>query len=337
VSEAFARPELWPCLALLPAAWLAAEASTWLARRRLLAAVGPRARDLTPWQKWPMLRLRAAAVGVAVGLLALALMQPIAAREGEALEREGVDVVIALDVSRSMLARDSGGSRLDRARQDLLALAPRLRGDRVALVEFAGDARVTLPLSRHRESFAALVAAAGPEGSRRGGTDLANALRAVHSLLERRGATATRNAAVVLLSDGEDLAGRGLAAARELAAHGVEIHCVAYGSATGSKIALDGDAGGRYLRDRAGVEVITRADPSGLAAIAAAGGGEFHESPGGGEPVLGLFDRRVAPRGEQATAAAGSSRPLFQWPLLAAFALLVLRIGLPPRMPGAPR
>jgi Ca-activated chloride channel family protein len=256
-------------------------------------------------------------------LLALAALLEPAWGESGALEARGSDVVVCLDVSRSMLATDEEPTRLERAREEIRALAAAARGDRLALVAFAGEARLVVPLTRDGEALAALADAADPLSVARGGSDLGAALDAALAALDAGSGDA---AAIVLLTDGEDHGGGGLSAAERCRARGVPVHAVGLGSARGSKIPVPGPRGPEFLRDPAGAEVVSGLDADSLRRIADASGGSFLEA-GAGAPVLPeLHARRLVPDARRAfSVSARSARtPRFQWFLLGALVLWIL-------------
>lgn len=223
---------------------------------------------------------------VAFGALAAWGVATAPAQRGPGVDDEGVgaDVVVALDVSRSMLAQDVESSRLERARDLVHRLIDARPDARFALVTFAGDARLASPLTNDRESAHELLDLADPDSARRGGTDFALALETALTALSsspRDGVPAT----IVLVSDGEDLAGRGVDAARLCRRSGVTVSCVGLGTALGAKIPLAASGPGasaRFVQDEAGVDVVTTFDARGLDAIARAGGGRFVD--GNGDP-----------------------------------------------------
>ncbi len=255
---------------------------------------------------------------------ALSLAGPSFGDEEDETAWGGVDLVALLDVSRSMLAQDVDPSRLARAQADLQTLADRALGDRLGLVVFAGEARVVAPLTRDRVSFASLAASADPTAVRRGGTDLGVAIHAgVDALREAE----QEGAQILLLTDGEDLAGEGLAAAERARDAGITVHAVGYGSARGSKIAVLDEAGERYLRDRAGADVVSVLDTTGLERLTAATGGSFHRADVTPHAITTLYDDRVLPRA-RAVQAEAHRRPAndYQVPLLLAFVLWLAAI-----------
>lgn len=246
---------------------------------------------------------RLAARAAAVPALAGALLLAGAEREAAAAPADAplsMDLVIVLDVSRSMLARDVAPSRLGRARAEIRALAERARTDRLALVAFAGEARRLVPVTRDGVLVADSADAAGPDSVALGGTDLAAALDAAFDSLPDDGAS--RSAAVLLLTDGEDLAGEGAAAAARLAARGVPVHAFGLGDERGSKITVEGPDGETFLRDRAGREVISGLDARSLEAVAAAGGGEFVRLDGEPGGLAAHYATRILPQARRALA-----------------------------------
>ena len=135
---------------------------------------------------------------------------------------------------------------------------------------------------------------------------------------------------VLLLTDGEDLGGRGLEVARRCRERGITVHAVGFGSALGAKIPID--RGGRegYLRDRLGKEVISALDPTSLRLIAETTGGAY-VSGSRVDPLVELYERRILPMARKAfeTSAEDQRAQRFQWPLLLAFLLCVVELALP--------
>jgi Ca-activated chloride channel family protein len=309
VSELLLYPEALPLLALVPAVAVL----LWLLDRRraraLRRAVGgrtPLLATVRPGRR----RTRRLLFSGALLLALLAAMQPAWGEATRRAERRGSDIVVCLDVSRSMLAGDVAPSRLGRAQEEIRALAERGVGDRFALVAFAGEARLLVPLTRDGASFAGIADLAGPLSVARGGTDLGAALDLSLDALKGGGV-------VLLLTDGEDHEGRGLRAARRARERGVTVHCVGYGTALGAKIPVDGG----FLTDRAGNEVVSALDPATLRRLAAAGGGAYADAD-----LAGLYERRVRPAARKAflSEEKRARENRFQWPLLGAFLLWIL-------------
>lgn len=211
-------------------------------------------RALMPW-----LLLSLGAIG--------AWMQPRWGLEPDAATRRGIDLLVCLDVSRSMLARDVGPDRLRRAKAEVEALLEAMGEDRVGLVLVAGEARRAAPLTRDFPSYRAILQLADPQSLRQGGTDLAAALTLAGDLLQDAQQGGRH---VLLLTDGEDRAGQAAAAAEALAEQGIRVHSLGIGTAAGGKITLrDRDGREFFLQDDAGRDVLTRLQTQSLDRIAA--------------------------------------------------------------------
>jgi Ca-activated chloride channel family protein len=266
-------------LLLVPAA-LAALGAFAIARRRraLRLAAGPLAPRVAPaaGAARPAARLGLSALGLA--LLALALARPQCGARTEVTRRLGVDLVIALDVSRSMLARDVAPDRLTRARLELEALLEKRSGDRIGLVLFGGTAEVACPLTTDMDALRVFLRGAGPDSVPDPGTDVAGALRRARALLDsaERGG---RSRAVLLVSDGEAQRPGTDTAAAELAAAGIQVFALGVGGRDGAPIPEADESGAvkGYKKDGRGETVMTRLDAATLAAVATRGNGEVFE------------------------------------------------------------
>lgn len=262
---------LWVVLALAAIGAVALR----LRRRALLRATGALAPRVAPsaGRLRPARRLLLSVSGLA--LLALALARPQCGARTQVTRRLGVDLVIALDVSRSMLARDVAPDRLTRARLELEELTERLGGDRVGLVLFAGTAVTACPLTTDVRALRVFLRGAGPDSVPSPGTDIAGALQRAREVLDsaERGA---RSKVVLLVSDGGELEPGATRAAAVLADAGVRVYALGVGGAGGVPIPIADAAGGvsGYKKDARGETVITRLEESTLAAVAAKGDGE---------------------------------------------------------------
>ncbi len=232
----------------------------------------------------------------AVGLLAFALARPQFGTRVETVRREGQDVVVALDVSRSMYAEDIAPNRLERARIEVGRIIRRLDGDRIGLVAFAGDAFVQSPLTADYGAAMMFLNAMDPEMMSTQGTDLARAIEVGIEALEE---TPPENRIMVVVTDGEDHEGgvaEALVAADEA---GVTIHTVGVGSPEGVPLPdVEGSGGGRFRRDDAGNVITTRLNETALQDIALQTGGEYHRI-GRGAGGLGRLVERIAGGGRE--------------------------------------
>ncbi len=220
--------------------------------------------------------------GLGLLLFGLALAQPQCGTKSELTKRRGIDVVVVLDASKSMLARDVQPSRLERAKLELTTLLDELKGDRVGLVAFAGDAFVQSPLTSDYSAVKLFLRAVDPEQMPQGGSNIGDALILARQVLENadRGA---KERVVVLLSDGEDLVGQVDEAVASLKEANVQVLTVGVGSEQGEPIPVYNRRGEfvDYKKDSSGETVITRMDRGGLTAIAEATGGAFYYQPRG--------------------------------------------------------
>jgi Ca-activated chloride channel homolog len=220
--------------------------------------------------------------GLGLLLFGLALAQPQCGTKSELTKRRGIDVVVALDASKSMLARDVQPSRLERAKLELTTLLDELKGDRVGLVAFAGDAFIQSPLTSDYSAVKLFLRAVEPEQMPQGGSNIGDALMLCKQLLENadRGA---KEKVVVLLSDGEDLVGEVKEAVAALKEANIQVLTVGVGSEQGEPIPVYNRRGEfvDYKKDSSGETVITRMDRGGLTTIAEGTGGEFYYQPRG--------------------------------------------------------
>lgn len=324
-------PQLWPCLLLAPGIWLLCWAFDRARERELSRQAGLRFRSLAADFDPRRRSLRRGLHAGAVSLALFAAMQPVWGPSTEAREPAPVDILVCLDASQSMLARDLSPSRFGHALQEIRALAERSRGERLGLIVFAGEPRLAVPLTRDARSFAELAELTGLESVSRGGSDLGAALDLALSVLESR--RERRPAVVLLLSDGEDLGGRGASAARRCREKGLAVHTLGVGSQEGSKIVIEDGDGERFLRDREGNEVVSAMNPAALRAIAQASGGSFLEAQKGKSALAELYEQRILPMARDFSAATPRRErdSRFQWPLLLAFALWLLEAGLSER------
>ncbi len=257
----------------LIAAFRRRSVATKLLSERFLEKLAPGVSVLRP-------SLQSGFISLGLALFAVALAQPQCGTHKELTKRTGIDVVVAVDASNSMLAKDVQPSRIERARLELLTLLDELKGDRVGVVAFAGSAFVQCPLTTDYSAAKLFLRAIDPAEMPQGGTDIGGALELSRQLLENadRGA---QDRVVVLLSDGEDFGGDVEDAARKLKDAGIRVFAVGIGSETGEPIPVHNRRGEMvgYKRDASGATVLTRLDRAGLARLAEATDGEMFYRP----------------------------------------------------------
>jgi len=222
-------------------------------------------------------------VVAAVGLLVTALARPQFGSRVETVRREGRDVLIALDLSASMVAEDMAPNRLEKAKFAIADLIDQLDGDRVGLVAFAGEAFVQSPLTLDYGAARLFLNAMEPDMMSVQGTNLGQAIAVS---LDAFAATERRHRVLVVITDGEDHEGEVDDAITRATDEGVVIYTVGIGSTDGVPIP-DFDAADQaqgFKRDGDGAVVTTRLDEATLITLAERTGGTYYRaSPGGAE------------------------------------------------------
>lgn len=183
----------------------------------------------------------------------------------EGINRKGIDVLIALDVSKSMLATDLAPNRLERAKQLISKFMTAMPNDRIGLVLFAGKAYLQMPLTTDHGAAGMFVSSASPDAVPQQGTVLSEAIRRSANAFN---ATERRFKAVVLISDGEDHDPEAVETAKELSAQGLMINTVGIGSPEGSYIP-DAATGQNKVDPATGGSVISKLNEEELKQIAA--------------------------------------------------------------------
>ena len=228
----------------------------------------------------------------AIVLAAIAFARPQWGSDVQVLEKQGVQVVVALDVSRSMLAEDVKPSRLERARLEISSLLDQLDGDEVGLVLFAGAAFLQSPLTFDYTTARTYLEEAGPELISRPGTAIDKAISTSLSAFDY---TRPGQKVIILMTDGENLEGDPFeAVSRAAEESGVVIYTVGFGSAAGEPIP-EFDQWGRQTgmkRDADGNLVLSRLDEPTLRQIARTGGGRYYRAsaPGAMEDLAEELD-----------------------------------------------
>jgi Ca-activated chloride channel family protein len=275
--------------------------------------------SFSPVRRW----IKRVLFAVAVALIFTALARPQFGYHWEEQKREGIDILFAIDTSKSMLTQDVTPDRLTRAKLAITDLVRKLEGDRVGLIAFAGDAFLQAPLTMDDDAFEESLDAIDTGVIPRGGTDIASAIREAQAAFT----TETKNKKVlVLLTDGEDLEANGIAAAKAAAQNGLTIYTVGVGSAAGGLIPVPGDNGGTtFLKDDAGQYVKSHLDESTLKQIAEVTGGMYEPLGQQGEGLDAIYQKALAslPKQELASRRQRVYEERFQWPLAAGLVLLI--------------
>jgi Ca-activated chloride channel family protein len=181
---------------------------------------------------------------------------------------EGVEIMIALDVSNSMLAEDFTPNRLERAKLAISRLIDKLQGDRIGLVIFAGESFIQLPITADYVSAKIFLSSISTSSIPIQGTSLSEAIMTSARSFSSQ---SENSRAIILITDGEDHEGEAVEVAKSVAETGIRLYTIGIGSPEGKPIPKDGE----LMRDRDGNIVVTRLNESILREIAGAGNGEY--------------------------------------------------------------
>jgi Ca-activated chloride channel homolog len=272
-----------------------------------------------------MIKFLLALVGFAICVVAAANLQQRADKEN--VTRKGLDIMIALDVSKSMLAEDLTPNRLERARQLVNRLMARLPNDRIGIVLFAGRAYLQMPLTTDHSAARMYIQQAGPGAVPTQGTVIGEALRIANTSFNSK---ERKFKAIVLISDGEDHDEEALPVVKTLAESGVMINTVGIGSQDGSVI-IDPETG-TSKKDEQGNTVITRLNETLLQQIATTSNGEYVRLEDTDAAVQQIIDRlSTIEQKSLQDAAYIDYKSFFQWFIAAALLFLIVELFIPER------
>ena len=329
----FATPTwLWTLLLLLPL--VALLLWSWRMKQRLLTKfVSPRLLDsLTTGVSKPRQKIRLVLFAVAIALLLFSLARPRWGFSLEEAKQRGLDIVVAIDTSKSMLADDVQPNRLQRAKLAAIDLMRLARSDRLGLVAFAGGAFLQCPLSLDEEAFRQSVEFLDVNVIPQGGTALAEAILAARSAFKE----ATENhQIIVIFTDGEDTddAEAAVTAARDAAKAGVRIFTIGVGTQNGEVLSTKDPYGNRvFIKDAQGNVVKSRLNESLLLQIAKATDG-FYLPLTGARTMDVLYERGLAPlpKSEFSTRTIRQYHERFPWFIGLAIVLLLAEMLFPER------
>ncbi|MDH5412883.1 MAG: VWA domain-containing protein [Flavobacteriaceae bacterium] len=234
--------------------------------RNLLEKLSP---EISPFKS----TLKMLVVLMAIALLVIALVNPKLGTQLKTIKREGVDIVFALDVSRSMLAEDIAPNRLEKSKQIISKIIDKLGSDRVGIIIYAGNAYPLLPITTDQAAAKMFLQNADPDMVSSQGTAINEALKLAKSFYDDDEQT---NRFLFIVSDGEDHEENVSYITDEATQEGIKIFSIGVGTSQGVPIPLkrNGVLIG-YKKDREGETVITRLNEQTLQKIAADGDGEY--------------------------------------------------------------
>lgn len=257
--------------------------------------------------------------GLSLGLLVVAIANPRRAITREPKEQQGADILLALDISQSMLAKDVAPNRLEQAKTFAQKLVQALEGERIGLIFFAGDAFPQMPLSTDYDALMMFIRNASPEFIANQGSAAASAIELANRMFESNSAAGR---GLVIISDGEHHGESAVPQARAAKSEGLVIHAVCVGEAVGTNIPLKT---GGFKRDGLGQVVRTKSNPALLHDLAKAGGGDAFDANKGDAAVKELV--RELNRLQKTSVEAKAYTDYifyFQWLLLPCLVFLML-------------
>ncbi len=275
-------------------------------------------------------KARMAMLVAVVALLIVAMARPQWGFIQEEARQRGLDILVAVDTSNSMLAQDVPPDRLTRAKLAALDLAQRARTDRVGLIAFAGSAFLECPLTLDDAAFAASVNSLDTRTIADGGTAIADAIGEARRAFKKESGN---HRVLVLFTDGEDQDSDAIVEAKSAADEGVIVLTVGVGTAEGDVLRIRNERGGMdYIRDENEQPVKSHLNEELLQQIAAAGKG-FYLPLRGNKTMDTLYDQGIAPlpKSEFSARYFQHLRERFQWPLGLAMLLLIVETFLPDR------
>ena len=215
------------------------------------------------------------ALNLILFFLTIALAQPQMGTKMEKVQRKGIDVVIALDVSRSMLSQDVAPSRLEKSKLLIQTLLKKLDGDRIGLVIFAGNAYLQMPLTVDYSSLLLYLRSITTNSVPTQGTIISDALEKAEGAFK---AADKKHKAIIVITDGEDHEENAIDKAESIASDGTKIFTVGVGTPNGGTIPIY-DANGRIAgekKDEKGEVIVSKMNPNMLQALAKGGNGNYY-------------------------------------------------------------
>ena len=318
----FAEPQyLWLLLVipfLIVLKWMA-----WRARKRKIRKLGDEVLikelmpDVSRWRDmWKFILLLLALI-----LLTCVLARPQAGSKIQREKRNGIETIICLDISNSMLAQDVAPSRLEKSKLMVENLVDHFTNDKIGLIVFAGDAYVQLPITSDYVSAKMFLQSISPALIQAQGTNIGEAVElALNSFTPEDGV----GRAIVVITDGEDHEGGAEAAAKTARKQGVNVYVLGIGSTKGAPIPT---GGGDYLKDNAGNVVMTALNEDMCRAVAQAGKGKYIHVDNTGQAQESLDDEiSRLQKGETESVIYSEYDEQFQAFALLALLLLVIEV-----------
>ena len=285
------------------------------ADEKLLKRLAPDRSTFKPWLKFSFLAL-------IIALLCVALANPKIGTKIETVKREGVDVVFAIDVSKSMLAEDVAPNRLEKAKRLVSETLSQLKGDRVGIVAYAASAYPQLPLTTDHSAARMFLQSMNTDMLSSQGTAIQEAIRMGSSYFDEKQPTSR---ILFIISDGEDHEMGATEIASEVTNQGIRVFTIGVGTEKGAPIPIKEGNTQSYKRDRSGEVVISRLNASLLQQIANNANGKYisgENTKKAVDEIVSILDS--SEKGEFETQKFVDYEDQFQWFLAGAILLLAL-------------
>lgn len=332
----FADPVYFKWLWLIPLILILSTVFARRSRARLKKALGEKtAPFLSSSVSESRRRVKLTLKLLAFTCFVVALARPQFGKSLQEVKVRGIELVIAIDVSNSMLAEDIKPSRLEAAKSELMRLIDMLAGDKVGIVAFAGSAALISPLTTDVSSLKMFIESISTQSVETQGTNISAAIEEARDAFERGGVENDENVRVtkvlLLVSDGEDHEAGAIKLAKKFA-NDMRVFTIAFGTERGAPIPMRDDRGylSGYKRDKNGQNVLSVVNGAFLKELAEAGRGSFHHASAGGmEAARVKQDLDKLEKTEFGSSMATNFDERFQWPLALGliFAFLDLLIG----------
>jgi Ca-activated chloride channel family protein len=243
------------------------------------------------------------------------------------VKRQGVDLIVALDVSASMLAQDIRPSRIDAAKREMTSLIERLTGDRIGIIVFAGDSYTQLPLTTDYGAATMLSDIISVGSAPTPGTAIGSAIKLATESFEKEEG---KYKAMIIITDGENHEDDAVEAAKDAASKGIVVHCIGMGSPEGAPIPNgEGGANEGFKSGPDGGKILTKLDESALKSIAEVTGGSYVRASNAHDDLAAVFSEvEKMEKKEFGTKQFTNYEDRFQYPLGLAMLVLMLELFL---------
>lgn len=252
----------------------------------------------------------------------LALARPQYSFQWVDVKRKGIDIMFAVDTSKSMLTEDIKPNRLERAKFAILDFVQKLEGDRIGLLPFAGTTFLLCPLTVDYDAFGHSLKAVESGIIPSTGTNIAGTLRDAEHLLTN----SSNHKILILLSDGENLEGDALQAAKEVAEKGMTVFTIGVGTPGGELIPVNRNGKTGFIKDENGKFVTSKLDEEKLRRIAETTGGIYVPLGIDGQGLETIYQQKLSIIPKEELTERKHKVPIerFEWPLVMAFILLLI-------------